>query len=63
MITRKKTDIHTLVFSLLVIGGNEITCPSASTRQGYISFPCRSCRYLEKKLKFKDNIIKGLKQM
>lgn len=29
-----KQRIHTLVFSLLVIGGNEITCPSASTRHG-----------------------------
>uniref|UniRef100_A0A3Q4HZU5 SUEL-type lectin domain-containing protein n=1 Tax=Neolamprologus brichardi TaxID=32507 RepID=A0A3Q4HZU5_NEOBR len=26
--------VHTLVFSLLVIGGNEITSPSASTRHG-----------------------------
>lgn len=34
MMLKENIDIHTLVFSLLVIGGNEITCPSASSRQG-----------------------------
>lgn len=46
--TRRGPGRPTLVFSLLVIGGKEMTSPSASRRQGNCSFPSSRWRYLRR---------------